>query len=164
MTKLPTAGKTVFHDPAPGPSRLHLQPCSFPLLVSHSSRLCFSSTLCALAPPSWFMLRPLCLASRSPGAEWAVSLGTDVYVAVHGLCMPKAPSMPGVRPRGDRGVSQLCHTSQPLLWKKAKVLVTQSCLSLCNPMDCSPPGSSVHGILQARILEWVAIPFSRESS
>ena len=40
----------------------------------------------------------------------------------------------------------------------------QSCLSLCNPMDCSPPGSSVHGILQARILEWVAMPFSRGSS
>ena len=39
----------------------------------------------------------------------------------------------------------------------------QSCLTLCNPMDCSPPGSSVHGILQARILEWV-IPFSRGSS
>ena len=34
----------------------------------------------------------------------------------------------------------------------------------CNPMDCSLPGSSVHGILQARILEWVAISFSRESS
>ena len=40
----------------------------------------------------------------------------------------------------------------------------QSCLTLCNPMNCSPPGSSVHGILQARILEWVAVPFSRESS
>ena len=40
----------------------------------------------------------------------------------------------------------------------------QSCLTLCDPMDCSPPGSSVHGILQARILEWVAIPSSRESS
>ena len=35
---------------------------------------------------------------------------------------------------------------------------------LCNPVDCSPPGSSVRGILQARILEWVAIPFSRGSS
>ena len=39
----------------------------------------------------------------------------------------------------------------------------QLCLTLCDPMDCSPPGSSVHGILQARILEWVAIPFSRGS-
>ena len=38
-----------------------------------------------------------------------------------------------------------------------KVLVTQSCLTLCNTMDCSPPGSSVHGILQARTLKWVAI-------
>ena len=44
------------------------------------------------------------------------------------------------------------------------VLVAQSCLSLCDPMDCSPTGFSVHGILQARILEWVAIPFSRGSS
>ena len=40
---------------------------------------------------------------------------------------------------------------------------TQSCPTLCNPMDCSPPGSSVHGILQARILEWVAISSSRGS-
>ena len=37
------------------------------------------------------------------------------------------------------------------------------CPTLCDPMDCSPPGSSVHGILQARILEWVAISYSRGS-
>ena len=43
-------------------------------------------------------------------------------------------------------------------------LVAQPCLILCDPMNCSPPGSSVHGILQARILEWVAIPFSQGSS
>ena len=42
--------------------------------------------------------------------------------------------------------------------------VAQSCPTLCDPMDCSLPGSSVHWILQARILEWVAISFSRESS
>ena len=40
----------------------------------------------------------------------------------------------------------------------------QSCPTLCNHMDCSPPGSSIHGILQARILEWVAISFSRGPS
>ena len=45
---------------------------------------------------------------------------------------------------------------------KVKVLVAQLCLTHCNPMDCRPPGSSVHGILQAGILEWVAIPISRE--
>ena len=39
-----------------------------------------------------------------------------------------------------------------------------SCLTLCNPRDCSPPGPSVHGLLQARTLQWVAIPFSRGSS
>ena len=37
----------------------------------------------------------------------------------------------------------------------------QLCLTVCDAMDCSPPGSSVHEILQARILEWVATPFSR---
>ena len=42
--------------------------------------------------------------------------------------------------------------------------VTQSCPTLCDPMDCSLPGSSVHGIFQARVLEWVAISFSRGSS
>ena len=46
---------------------------------------------------------------------------------------------------------------------KVKVLVAHLCLTLCNPMDCNPPGSSVHEILQSRILEWVAICFSRGS-
>ena len=44
------------------------------------------------------------------------------------------------------------------------MLVAQSCLTLCDPVDCSPPDSSVCGILQARILAWVVIPFSRGSS
>ena len=58
---------------------------------------------------------------------------------------------------------------EPAYWKrpwywKSESEVAQSCLTLCDSMDCSPPGSSVHGILQARILEWVAISFSRGSS
>ena len=49
--------------------------------------------------------------------------------------------------------------------KSLKVkLLAQSCLILCDSMDCSPPGSSLHGILQARVLEWVAISFSKGSS
>ena len=40
----------------------------------------------------------------------------------------------------------------------------QSCLTLCDPMDCSPPGSTVHGTVHARILEWVAMPSFRGSS
>ena len=39
--------------------------------------------------------------------------------------------------------------------------VAQSCMTLCNPVDCSLPSSSIHGIFQARVLEWVAISFSR---
>ena len=52
----------------------------------------------------------------------------------------------------------------PFLISKIKMKVTKSCLTLCNPMHCSPPGSSVHGLFQARVLEWVAISFSRGSS
>ena len=57
------------------------------------------------------------------------------------------------------GVASLTDSSKCMYAKSL-----QSCLTLCDPMDCSPSGSSVHGILQARILEWVAIPFSGESS
>ena len=47
--------------------------------------------------------------------------------------------------------------------KKEAAKLLQSCLTLCDPMDCSLPGFSVHGILQARTLEWVAISFSRKN-
>ena len=53
----------------------------------------------------------------------------------------------------------IIYTTYMCVW-----LVTQSCLTLCDPMDYSLPGSSIHGILQARILEWVTISFSKESS
>ena len=42
-------------------------------------------------------------------------------------------------------------------FKESESEVTQLCLTLCDPMDCSPPGSSIHGIFQAKVLEWVAI-------
>ena len=53
-------------------------------------------------------------------------------------------------------------TAEPQM--KSLVLAAQSCSTLCNPMDCSSPSSSVDGILQVRTLEWIAIPFSRGSS
>ena len=56
------------------------------------------------------------------------------------------------------------HPAVSKLTDRVLRLVTQSCLILCDPMDCSPPGFSVHGILQARVLEWVAISFSKGSS
>ena len=76
----------------------------------------------------------------------------------------------GLRP------SHLVHKTQPLVFLSTffafllsyncscGCVCAQSCLTLCDPMDCSPPGSSVHGFSQARILEWVAIPLSRGSS
>ena len=53
-----------------------------------------------------------------------------------------------------------CHFLLQCMKVKSESEVTQSCLTLINPMDCSLPGSSVHGIFQARVLEWGAIAFS----
>ena len=63
---------------------------------------------------------------------------------------------PGETPSSLRCLSYLINK----LAHRHKVNVAQSCLTLCDPMDCSLPGSSIHGILQARILEWIAISFS----
>ena len=84
-------------------------------------------------------------------------------------------------PRGDQSWVFIGRTDveaeTPILWppdaketkkgrnrERKKVRVTQSRLTLCDPMDCSLPVSSIHGIFQARVLEWVAISFSRRSS
>ena len=70
----------------------------------------------------------------------------------------------------DRTLAPCIGKSNLNHWTARKVpcccscLVAQSCLTLCEPVDCSPPGSSVHGISQARILEWVAISSCRGSS
>ena len=57
-----------------------------------------------------------------------------------------------------------CHFLLQCMKVKSESEAPQSCLTLSDPMDCSPPGPSIHGIYQARILEWVAYPFSRGSS
>ena len=56
-----------------------------------------------------------------------------------------------------------CHFLLQCMKVKSESEVAQLCLTLSNLMDCSPPGSSVHGIFQARVLEWVAIAFSNVS-
>ena len=55
-------------------------------------------------------------------------------------------------------------SNQDVLKQVSEVNITQSYPTLCDPMNYSLPGSSVHGILQARILEWVTVPFSKEPS
>ena len=108
-----------------------------------------------------------------------MNTAADVRVSKPLACPPLSPSpiQPPIHFR--RGRSSRCfeehsihHTPTPIsqgAWKSMcvaymKVSVTQSCLTLWDPMDCSPLGSSVHGTLWARILEWVAIPLSRGSS
>ena len=63
--------------------------------------------------------------------------------------------------RKNTGVG--CHFLLQCMKVKSETEVAQSCLTLCDPVDCSLPGSSAHGIFQARVLEWVAIAFSIRS-
>ena len=72
--------------------------------------------------------------------------------------MPRPWNSPGK----NTGVG--CHFLLQCMKVKSESRVAQSCPTLCNPMDCSPPVSSVHEVLQTRILEWVAMLFSRGSS
>ena len=71
------------------------------------------------------------------------------------------------RPRNQSGVSCIAggfFTNWAMKEASEWSEVSQSCPTLCDPMDCRPPGSSIHGIFQARVVEWVAISFSRGSS
>ena len=71
---------------------------------------------------------------------------------------PTRPRCPWDSPGKNTGVG--CHFLLQCMKVKSESEVAQSCPTLSDPMDFSPPGSSVHGILQARVLEWVAIAFS----
>ena len=75
----------------------------------------------------------------------------------HGL-QPTRLLHPWDLPGKSTGVG--CHFLLQCMKVKSESEVAQSCPTLGNPMDCSPPGSSVHGIFQARVLEWGAIAFS----
>ena len=82
-------------------------------------------------------------------------------VRPHGLQPTRLPC-PWDSPGKNTGVG--CHFLFQCRKVKSESEVAQSCPTLSNPMDCSPPGSSVHGIFQARVLEWGAIAFSELSS
>ena len=74
---------------------------------------------------------------------------------------PTRPRRPWDSPGKNTGVG--CHFLFQCMKVKSESEVAQSCPTLSDPMDCSPPGSSVHGIFQARVLKWGAIAFSRQS-
>ena len=82
------------------------------------------------------------------------------------LCDPVDGSLPGSRPWDSPGKNNGvgCHFLFQCMKVKSESEVTQSCSTLRDSMDCSLPGSSVHGILQARVLEWGAIVFSNFSA
>ena len=74
------------------------------------------------------------------------------------LCISARLPRPWDSPGKNTGVG--CHFLLQCMKVKSESEVAQSCLTLRDPMDCSPPGSSIHGIFQAKVLEWGAIAFS----
>ena len=117
-------------------------------------------------------------ASRCDGipAELFTTLKDDVIKVLHSVCRQSGRPNSGQRTGKGQSSSQFpktvllktvlamgqLHSSLVLVSEVKWSDVAQLCSTLCDPMDCSPPGSSVHGILQARILEWVTISFSRD--
>ena len=103
---------------------------------------------------------PVEIAGEQGGEQKKYILWRGIMLCNSDLCVHK------VEAQSLKGVLQGAFRLQRQTWVETNVawcccLVAQSCPTLCDPRDCSPPDSSVHGILQARILEWVAIPFSR---
>ena len=88
-----------------------------------------------------------------PAAAWWNSVQSMGWGTLSLVLTPGADQMEN----SECGVELIC-----VFLLRKDVLCAQSCLTLCNPMDCSPPGSSVQGTLQARVLECVAISFSEK--
>ena len=122
----------------------------------HSSFICNSKKLEQLSILQWMIKQTaehlyngiLLLLSRFS----RVRLCATPYTAAHQA--PPSWDSPGK----NTGVG--CHFLLQCMKVKSESEITQSCLTLSKPMDCSPPGSSIHGIFQARVLEWGAIAFS----
>ena len=91
------------------------------------------------------------------GKATNITLNPENDPNTHELLLSCQVVSDSLQPRGLYVASLLCPWDVPgkNTGEKVKVLVTQSCATLCDPLDCSPPDPSVHGILQARILEWV---------
>ena len=104
--------------------------------------------------------RYVLLMDRVAAAAAVTSVVSD-SVRPHRWKPTKLPR-PWDSPGKDTGVG--CHFLLQCMKVKSKSEVTQPCPTLSNPMDCGLPGSSVHGIFQARVLEWVTIAFSKPSS
>ena len=102
------------------------------------------------------------LIEASAAAAAAKSLQSCLTLCRPHRRQPTRLPRPWDSPGKNTGVS--CHFLLQCMKVKSESEVTQSCPTLCDPMDCSLPGSSVHGILQVRVLEWDAIAFSDRRS
>ena len=103
---------------------------------------------------SWYLEDKI----KGEGRAWR---GAAAAAAAKSLqsCPTRCNHCPWDSPGKNTGVG--CHFLLQCMKVKSESEVTQSCLTLSNPMDCSLPGSSIHGIFQARVLEWGAIAFSK---
>ena len=97
---------------------------------------------------------------------FTVRSGQNLNIKCHGSANRYADALDFECKRKElkKALKILMRTFKWMVLKKSESEVAQSCPTLCDPMDCSLQGSSVHGILQARIPEWVTISFSRGSS
>ena len=135
---------------------------SFSSLTSSNSMAWTQDLLILKTDPNQIYSRykPETLWTSSSGA-WSLHMGWGWLYPWKGKAAGTAFTRNTILPSPVTGISLSQQLREGV---KVKVLVAQSCSTLCNPMDCSPPVSSVPGILQARILEWIAIPFSKGSS
>ena len=119
--------------------------------------VCSSLSSVQLSATPWTVAHQTPLSMGFPRQEYWISLPFP---------SPGDSSDPWIEPMSPASANGFFTTKPPgiPIYRYAASWLLQSCPALCNPMDCSPPGSSVHGIFQARILECVAISFSRRSS
>ena len=116
------------------------------------TRVCAFVLVCVYISTQWYSVS-LCVYGSLAGqilnlALWMYNVETIAFFSARTF----QPCEPGTLSKNKESATVLC-----------VVLVAQSCLTLCNPMDCSPPGFSIHGILQARVGMWVAISSSNSA-
>ena len=111
-----------------------------------------------------FALGPLVYQNMLLRSDKLLTVGLDQREAKGFSHHLESKQASGWGQRRTEGSGRVGFGVPPTLKERKEREVAESCPTLCDPMDYSPPGSSVHGIFQARVLEWVAISFSRGSS
>ena len=130
---------------------------SLPSRLPHNTE---QSSLCCTAGPRWLSVLNIAVCACPSLLLLLLLLShfSHVQLVRPHRQQPTRLRHPWDSPGKNTGVG--CHFLLQCMKVKSESEVAQSYLALCDPMDCSPPGSSVHGILQARVLEWGAIAFS----